>query len=245
MPDPSASAKAGPALPRRFYKLAAVHPGVDGFVLTLDGRPARTPGRASLTLPTAELGAAVAAEWERQGDTIDPSTMPLTRLANSTIDGVAPRAGEVRDEIVRYAGSDLVCYRAGEPQSLVAAQSAAWDPVVAWAREALEARMALAEGVMFVAQPADALARIGEAVAAERSPFRLAALHVLTTLSGSALMALMVAAGRLSVEDAWRAAHVDEFYQESLWGEDLDATRRRERRLDEFRSAAQMLRLAG
>lgn len=243
MPEPGASPRTGPTLPRRFYTKASAEPGEDGFALKLDGRPARTPGRAPLVLPSAALGEAVAAEWDAQVDTIDPGTMPLTKLANSTIDGVVPRVAQVRDEIVRYAGSDLVCYRAGEPDKLVAAQSVVWDPVVAWTRERFGARLALAEGIMFVAQPAEALAPIREALDGEMSPFRLAALNVMTTLSGSALIALMIGAGRLTAADGWRAAHVDELHQESLWGEDLEAMRRRVTREGEFLAAARLLDL--
>jgi chaperone required for assembly of F1-ATPase len=233
-----------PSLPKRFYTRAEAQPGEGGYVLALDGRPARTPGRMPLTLPSQPLADAVAAEWNAQVETIDPATMPLTKLANTAIDGVAERMGEVRDEIVRYAGSDLTYYRAAEPTALVAAQAAAWDPIVAWAREELGARLVLSEGVMFVEQSPAAQDRLRAAVEAETSPFRLAALHVLTTLSGSALLALMHAAGRLGADEAWAAAHVDEFHQERLWGADAEALDRRARREAEFRSASRLLALA-
>ncbi len=237
-------AENGAGATKRFYKQAGFEAGEGGFALTLDGRKARTPGRAPLALPTRPLAEAVAAEWEAQGDSVDPTTMPLTRLANSTIDGVAPRAEEVRADLVRYAGSDLVVYRAAEPEKLVTEQAAAWDPIHAWAHDELGAHFVLSEGVMFVEQPEGALSAIRAELARESSPFALAALHVMTTLTGSVLIALMHAAGRLSVEEAWRAAHADEFFQESRWGEDYEAAERRSRREAEFRAASRFLALA-
>jgi chaperone required for assembly of F1-ATPase len=235
---------ASPGGPKRFYEHAGISETEAGFVLTLDGRPARTPARAPLALPTRALAEAVAAEWDGQGASIDPATMPLTRLANSTIDGVVPRADEVRADLLRYAGSDLVMYRASEPERLVAEQSAAWDPVHAFARDDLGAHFLLSEGVMYVEQPREALAAIEAELAREPSAFVLAALHVMTTLTGSVLIAIMQARGRLSVEDSWVAAHVDEFFQESRWGEDYEASERRGRREAEFRAAARFLELA-
>ncbi len=228
-------------LPKRFYERALAEPGPDGFVLTLDGRPARTPGKAPLVLPSLALADAVAAEWQAQAAAIDPATMPLTRLANTAIDGVAPRADAVRDDIARYAASDLVAYRAGDPERLVAAQAEAWDPVLDWARAALGARFILSQGVMFVEQPETSLARVRERLEAERSPFRLASLHVMTTLTGSILIALMQASGALGADAAWQAAHVDELFQEGRWGTDEDALERRARREAEFAAAARML----
>ena len=230
--------------PKRFYRSAGVEPSEGGFVLTLDGRPARTPARAPLRLPTRALGEAVAAEWDGQGDTIEPASMPLTKLANTAIDGVSKEMDAVRADLARYAGSDLVAYRAGEPDRLVAEQALAWDPVLAFAREELGARFILSEGVTFVTQPEASLEQVRERLAAETSPFALAALHVMTTLTGSVLLALMHAGGRLSGEAAWEAAHVDERYQESRWGQDSEAVARREARRAEFEAASRLYRLA-
>lgn len=231
------------AAPKRFYKEAGLAPAETGFALALDGRQARTPGRSPLVLPTRALAEAVAAEWQAQGEAIDPTTMPLTRLANSAIDGVAPRMEEVRADLLRYAGSDLVVYRAAEPDRLVAEQAAAWDPVHAWARDRIGAHLILSEGVTFVGQPSEATAAVERELGREASPFRLAALHVMTTLTGSILIALMQAAGDLDPGAAWRAAHVDELFQESRWGSDREATERRDRREAEFRAASHMIEL--
>lgn len=232
----------GPS-PKRFYKSAAIEPEGDGFVLALDGRRARTPGRAPLSLPTRPLADAIAAEWNAQGATIEPRSMPLTKIANSAIDGVAPDPEAVAADLARYGGSDLIVYRAGEPEKLVEMQSTAWDPVVLWAKSRLGARLVLRQGLTFVDQPPESLDRIGAAIRA-RSPFRLAALHVMTTLTGSVLVPLMHTAGDLDAEAAWHAAHVDEHFQESRWGQDHEAMERRAFRRAEFDAASRFHRLA-
>jgi len=245
-PNPVRAAQAGmkPALPRRFYKTAGVEEREGVFHLTLDQRTARTPGHHPLALPTRGLAEAVAAEGQKQKEKIDPAAMPVPRLVNSAIDGVSAQMGGVVDDVVKYAGSDLTCYRAGEPTRLVAEQGAAWDPVIAWAREVLGARFSLAEGVMHVAQPAEAVAAVRARVERIRSPFALAALHVMTTLTGSVLIALAHVDGRLDADAAWAAAHADEHYQESVWGEDHEAQERRKRREAEFRAASLVYHLS-
>jgi chaperone required for assembly of F1-ATPase len=148
----------------RFYKSAAATPGEAGFVVTLDGRPVKTPARKPLAAPTLALAEALAAEWAGQGEVIDPAAMPLTRLFNSALDGVAERMEEVEADVVRFAGSDLVCYRAGEPEALVAAQNAAWDPYLSLAKESFGAKFILIEGAMFQAQPEAAIAAVAQGV---------------------------------------------------------------------------------
>jgi len=229
-------------LPKRFYKTVATEDKGRGAVLALDGKPIRTPGKAAFALPSRGLAEAVAAEWRAQGERIDPSTMPLTRLANSAIDGVAGREQAVIEDILAIAGSDLLCYRAQGPRELTAAQTKAWDPVLAWAKQALGAPLVFAEGVVHVVQPEASLTKLRERLAG-RDAFSLAALHVLTALSGSALLALAVALGRLTPEEAWKAAHVDEDFQIGQWGEDEEAKTRRENRRRDFAAAARLLEL--
>jgi chaperone required for assembly of F1-ATPase len=147
---------------------------------------------------------------------------------------------EVRAEIASYAGADLLCYRAGEPEALIEAQATAFDPILEWARETLGARFVLSEGVVHVTQPEPTMQAIEAALNEVEDPFAVAALHVITTLTGSALLALAVARGRLSAADAWRAAHVDEDYQISRWGEDADAATRRAARWREMEAAAKV-----
>jgi chaperone required for assembly of F1-ATPase len=231
------------SLAKRFYRDVAIgDEGGGGASLRLDGKPVRTPGKAPLVLPTRALAEAVAQEWRAQKDRIDPQTMPLTRLANSAIDGVAGREQAVIDDIMAHAGSDLLCYRAQGPRGLVEAQGKHWDPVLAWAREALGAPLVLGEGVIHVAQPDASLARLREQLAG-RDAFSLAALHVMTSLTGSALLPVAVALGRLTPEEAWKAAHVDEDFQVSQWGEDAEAAQRRKNRWRDFAAAARALSL--
>ena len=231
------------SLPKRFYKDVAVKDkGGGGASLMLDGKPVRTPGKAALTLPARALAEAVAAEWRAQGERIDPTTMPLTRLANSAIDGVMGREPAVVDDIARHAGSDLVCYRAEGPKALVEAQRTYWDPLLAFARDELKAPLMLSEGIVHVAQPEASLARIRDGFEG-LDPFRLAALHVMTALTGSALLALAVFREWLTPEEAWDAAHVDEDFQISQWGEDAEAKARREARWRDFEASARLLDL--
>ena len=243
MPDPVRAARghAKPALPRRFYREAAFAPADGGYRLTLDGRPANTPARNPLVLPTRALAEAVAAEWAAQEQSIDPARMPLTRLANTAIDGVAPRRAAVAADLAAYAGTDLLAYRAGEPDRLVAAQAAAWDPILDWARTEFGARLILSEGVMHVEQAPEAVRALAEAVGAVDDPFRLTALHTLTTLTGSLLLALAVLRGRLTAAAAWDAAHVDETYQAEVWGGDSEAEARLAARRTEFEAAASLI----
>ncbi len=198
----------------------------------------RTPAKAKLIVPSLELAQAIAAEWNGQGPIIQPAVMPLTRLANTALDGVARAVPETVAEIAGYAATDLVCYRSPEPEALAAAQAAAFDPVLAFAQEAFGARFVLAGGIMHVAQPEASLAAIRAEVEAFAEPFALTALHALTSLSGSVLIALRLAHGASAAEDAWRSAHVDEDYQISIWGADEEAMRRREARFRDFAAAA-------
>ena len=242
-PDPRRSVRmeAKAQLPRRFYKVAGFAPIEGGFVLTLDGRPARTPAKSPLATPTPDAAEALAAEWAAQGETIQPGTMPLTRLVNTALDGVARNMAAVADEVGRFAGSDLLCYRAGDPARLVARESEMWDPVLDWAREAFGARFILAEGIMFVQQPEASVAAIRDAIGAVDCPYSLAALSTMTSLTGSVLLALAVAHGRLTATEAWAAAHVDEDFQMELWGFDDEALERRARRWTEMEAAALLL----
>ncbi|WP_457092198.1 ATP12 family chaperone protein [Microvirga sp. P5_D2] len=244
-PNPMRAAQAGmkPTLPKRFYKEAGVEERDGLFHLTLDGRVAKTPSKQALAVPTRGLAEAMAQEWAGQEAEIDPATMPVTRIVNSAIDGVSPRQAEVVDDLARYAGSDLVYYRSSEPERLAQAQDAAWNPILDWARDEHGARFSLAEGVMHVTQPDEAIAAVRSLIERVDSPFALAALHVMTTLSGSVLIALAHAKGPLDVDQAWAAAHVDELFQESVWGEDYEAMERRRRREADFRAASEVYRL--
>jgi chaperone required for assembly of F1-ATPase len=227
-------------LPKRFYKSAEHVETEDGFAIHLDGRPVKTPAKSTLLLPTEVLGAAVAAEWEAQEKEINPARMPLTRIANSAQDAVAKRFGDVADDITGFAGNDALCYRADDPESLCDTQRRVWDPVVEWAGDQLGGRFVLIEGIMHTPQDPALLtafrSRIGD-----DSPLRLAGFHTVTTLTGSALLALALREGFLDADNVWTAAHVEEDFNIERWGEDAEAKQIRAYKRSEFDAAALVL----
>jgi len=228
-----------PQRPHRFYASATVAADGEGFAVLLDGRRARTPANEGLVAPTRALAEAIAAEWEKQREVIDPALMPLARLSNSIIDGVAKASARVTAQVAAYLDSDMLCYRADTPQGLVARQAAHWDPVIAWASEVLGAPFIVTPGVTFVAQPQETLRQARAAI--PEDPWRLGAVHAITTLTGSALLALAVLRRRLDVDEAWRAAHVDEDWNMEVWGRDQMALERRAFRFAEMQAATTLL----
>ncbi|MGC1776481.1 MAG: ATP12 family protein [Xanthobacteraceae bacterium] len=225
---------------RRSYGDVGIEEGPSGHCVTVDGKPVRTPARRILAVPSGSLAQAIADEWRAQREVIDPATMPLTRLANAIIDGVADTPGPVAAEIKKYLASDLLFYRADAPQRLRDRQAALWDPILLWAREALGADFKLGEGIVYVAQ-ADAALRAA-AVAMPGDPWLVGALHTVTTLTGSALIALALLRSAITPEQAWQAAHVDEDWNMEQWGRDELALERRVFRFAEFQAAATVLR---
>ena len=232
------------SLPKRFYKEVTTAPEGEGVAVLLDGKPIRTPAKAKLVVPSRALAEDIAEEWRAQTERIDPATMRLTKLANSAIDGVRGREAAVLDDLIAFAGSDLLCYRADAPEGLIAKQNEHWDPVFAWAKQELGAPFRLAQGIDHVPQPQGSLDRIRERLMG-LDAFGLAALHVMTTLTGSALLALAVVLKRLTPDQAWAAAHVDEDWQISQWGEDAEAAQRRARHRQEFDASCRLLDLLG
>lgn len=232
---------------RRFYTKTGVGEHGGGFALLLDGRLAKTPAKSALVLPTLGAAEAVALEWGAQGEEINLASMPLTRIADTAIDGVAFAMEAVAAEIVKYAETDLVCYRASGPQSLVRAEAEAWDPILAFAASRLNARFICSEGITFVAQPAAAIEAVRTKVEDVRhgpaAPFALASLSVMTTLTGSVLIALALTGNAIGLDAAWRAAHVDEDFEIGLWGADEEAMQRRARHFAEMAAADALWRL--
>jgi chaperone required for assembly of F1-ATPase len=223
----------------RFYQAAGVEAAAGGFAVLLDGRGVRTPAKRPLVAPVAAIAQAIAAEWDAQTDAIDPLSMPLTRLANSIVDGVADRRQDVADDIVKYLGSDALFYRADHPAALVARQAAQWDPVLFWAADSLGAHFILAQGILHVRQPEQAIAAARAALPMD--PWRLGALHATTTVTGSALLALALLQRHLATEAVWTAAHVDEDWNAEQWGVDDEAASRRATRFNDFKAAALVL----
>ncbi len=236
--DPQQLVRAqAPQRRKRFYQVAQAIQGPEGFGLTLDGRPARTPARRLLAVPSKLIAEAMAVEWNAQRDDIDPARMPVTRLVNSALDGVATMPNAVAEDAARYARSDLICYRADAPQRLVDWQNARWDPVLGWVQREWDARFTTSQGIVFTEQPEASIEAIRRAVARIESPLALAGLHAMTTLTGSVLLALAVSHGHLGARDAWAAAHVDEDFQAEVWGADDEALQRRASRWAEMQAA--------
>ena len=225
---------------KRFYTQAGVVEGTGGFAITLDDKPVRTPSGRALAAPIREIADAIAAEWEAQAEFIDPLTMPMTRFANSVVDAVVDRVEAVTDDVAKYLGSDLLFYRAGHPEALVAREGAHWDPIVFWAAGALGAHFILAEGIVHVRQPEPAIAAARAALPGD--PWSIAAMHVVTTLTGSALLALALLRGVLDADQVWNAAHVDEDWNIEQWGVDEEVAARRRARLVDFRAAAGIIK---
>ncbi|MBM2577100.1 ATPase [Jannaschia sp. Os4] len=221
--------------PKRFWTDATVEAVPGGWAVRLDGRPVRTPLKTEVVVPTRALAEGMAAEWRAQEERIDPLSMPLTRAANATLDKVVPQRAEVAAMLAEYGGSDLVSYRAAAPAGLVARQTGTWDPVVEW-MAGRGMPMALAEGVMPVAQPAATLAAMRAEVDAV-DPWTLTALHEFVTLSGSLALGLAVLHGRLAPEAAWEASRLDETWQAEQWGEDEEEAARVARKRAEFLQA--------
>ena len=240
--DPQESVRRATRRPqrKRVYTSAGVGEADGEYAITLDGKPIRTPSGRQVIVPARAIADAIAAEWNAQAETIDPLTMPLTRLANSVVEGVVDKIDAVADDIAKYLGSDLLFYRAGHPEALVAREAAHWDPILFWAADTLGAHFILAEGIVHVRQPETAIAAARAALPADA--WSIAALHVLTSLTGSALLALALFHDVIDQDQVWAAAHVDEDWNSEKWGVDEEVAARRAARLVDFRAAASILK---
>lgn len=229
---------------KRFYKQALPVVVEGGHGVTLDDRPVRTPARALLAVPTPALADAIAGEWNDQSDFIDPRAMPLTGLANAAIDRIAPDAVAFSASLARYAESDLLAYRADGPVDLVRRQAGVYDPLLAWARSRYDVGFELIIGISHRPQPRQTLERI-RAAYATLDAFRLAALHPIVTITGSAVVGLAVLAGEIGHEAAYMAGQLEELWQLEHWGEDPIAEAGLADRRRALESAARFLSLLG
>lgn len=227
---------------KRFYTDAGVVPADGGWGVTLDGRPVRTPARAALVVPARALADAVAGEWTAQVGEIKPATMPLTGLSNAAIDRVGPERESFAASLAAYAATDLLAYRAEAPGPLVARQSEAWDPLLAWATARYDVALVTTTAIQHVAQPPGALARIATAYAA-LDPFQLAALSLVVTITGSAIIGLAFAEGYIDAAGAWSAGHLDELWQAEQWGADPLAAAAQAERQASLAAAERLLAL--
>jgi chaperone required for assembly of F1-ATPase len=190
-------------------------------------------------LPLAD---ALAAEWQAQDGVIEPSTMPLTQLAVTATDRVAPQRAAVVEDLLNYAETDLVCYRAAGPADLVCEQQRCWQPIVDWLAERWHAPLRIVVGVIPIAQPPSAITALRDALA-DRGDLELTALASVVQASGSLAIGLALADGRLDADGACAVALLDEEYQAHHWGRDEAAERRRARVRDEIRAGRRLMDL--
>jgi chaperone required for assembly of F1-ATPase len=228
---------------KRFYKEVAASAAADGgYTVLLDGKAVKTLKRAVLTLPNLPLAEAIAEEWRAQSETLDTQTMPLTRLAFAAIDVVTPERERVAEQVLKYAETDLLSYRAEDPPELVVRQAHLWDPLLDWAAETYGARLKVGSGIPHVPQPPEAIAELKQAIA-RYDEFELAGLHTATTITGSLILALAFAEEEASAEEAFAAATLDEIFQAEKWGRDTEAEKRRRHLLFELTAVERFLRL--
>lgn len=227
---------------KRFWKDVAAAAEGDGWGVTLDGKPLRTPARAALVVPSDALARAIAEEWRTAEATVDPRAMVLTGLANAAIDRVAPDRAGFAEGIANYAEADLACYRAEGPRPLAERQAAAWDALLSWARRRFDVDFAVTTGLLHVAQPPATVERLAHAVAT-LDAFRLAGLSPLVTIGGSLIAALAVLEKALSPDAAWAGVSVDDAWQLEQWGADAEAEAALAGRKRDFMAAARFLEL--
>ena len=229
--------------PKRFWKETAVAEDDGGYTVRLDGKPVKTPAKAPLILPTRAMAEAVAAEWQAQEGEIRPEKMPMARFAHSAIDKLTLQFDAVAEIVAAYGASDLICYRAETPERLVARQAEGWDPLIAWADEALGAPLRTGTGVIHVEQPAESLVALSRAVH-DFTPFELAGLHDLVAISGSLVLGLAVARGRLTPDEAFDLSRIDEHWQAELWGHDAESAAAEALKRADHAAAADFFRLS-
>lgn len=228
---------------KRFWEKVAIEPSENGFRVVLDGRPVRTPAKSVLIVPSEAIGRAIAAEWEAQVEIVDPTSMPWTRSANAALDKVATQRDEVIDHLASYAGTDLLCYRASDPESLIKRQAKMWDPLLDWAKSRYSVSFQVTSGVMPILQPEETLGRLREEML-EMTDFQLTGFHDLVTLSGSYVLALAVAERVGEAGDLWPVSRLDEDWQAEQWGKDEEAEEHAEIKRQAFEHAANIYHFA-
>jgi chaperone required for assembly of F1-ATPase len=228
---------------KRFYKKVSVAPVEGGFAVLLDGKPVKTPARNVLALPSEKLASAIAAEWQAQETEVVATSMPLLRLANSVIDGVATNRDAVIDAILRFGENDLLCYRAHQPPELAMRQREGWDPLLDWVRQKHGVQMTVADGLTHIDQTPPALAGLRRAMG-PFDAFALGGLHVVASITGSTVLALAVAEGFISGARAFELSRIDETYQAEKWGKDSEAVKRATALAHELDKAVELMDLA-
>lgn len=213
---------------KKFYKAAEAGTAPGGYVVRLDGKPFRTPLKNLVLLESKPLAEAVAEEWARQGDNVQPLSMPMTLLANTMTDKTKGEGRqEVSDRLLEYGSSDLVCYFATHPAELVKRHQEHWQPLVLWMEEAYGITFKIVSGIQYHHQPQESLDKL-ETLLESLSPADFTVVQAAAATAGSLVIALALLQGRLLPENAYQASCVDEIYQLEMWGEDAEAQKRLE-----------------
>jgi chaperone required for assembly of F1-ATPase len=215
---------------KRFWDTASVEWIEGGHAILLDGKPMRLPSGSKLMVGPARLARAIAEEWQAagggRGGEMSFKETPLTRLAGTALERVAPDPAPVVRAIARYGETDLLCYRAETPEKLVQRQHQQWQPWLDWAALAYDAPLRVTTGVGYVKQHRDSIAALRRAVAALDAD-ALAGLGIAVPALGSLVLGLALAAGEMDANTAFSLGALDELFQAEQWGGDYEAVDRR------------------
>ena len=227
---------------KRFYKKVEVSSTHEGFLITLDTKALLSPGKSKLVLPTKALADAIADEWGNQATNIIPSTMPFMTLSATAIDRVRPKPNDTIDEILNFLQTDLLCYRAEEPEALVLEQDQLWKPLLDWCEGLLGSAFNVTSGIMPVMQTPKLISS-AQKILESYNEFELLGLHQFTSISGSAVIGLSLLEHQIELEAACQAAFVDDYFQINNWGEDAEASLRIANRRREMLEIKEFLKL--
>ena len=218
---------------KRFYKEVTTAQKDGGWRVLLDGRGIKTAGGRPQVLPSTAMAEAMAAEWRAQGEELDTATFPLRDLADFAIDAMATDPALALREILPYAETDTLCYRADPEDALYQRQLSVWEPLLVEAEARHGLTFPRVSGILHKPVPPETLTRL-EAMIADKDAFTLAALRMLSSLAASLTIALAAIEPRADAEALWKAANLEEDWQVELWGEDWEAAERRAARFEAF-----------
>ncbi|NVD45431.1 ATP12 family protein [Qipengyuania atrilutea] len=221
---------------KRFYKAVTVQPNEGGYAVALDGRLVKTQTGRPQVVPSAATAELLAAEWERQGETIEPKSFRHRDMADYAIDMIAQDRRRSIDKLLSYGETDTLCYRADPDEALYARQQEEWEPILSALEDRLGITMTRVSGVMHKAQGESALARLREEVEG-LDDFTLAALETMASLAASLTAALGAMQDDADAGAIWDAAQLEERWQIEQWGEDAEAARRMAERREAFMAA--------
>lgn len=234
---------AEPETVKRFYKLVDVAKADGGWRVTLDGRNVRTAGGNAQIVPTRALAEAMAREWADQGEEIDTTRFFFRDLADYALDVVEAGKPAIVGELLPYAETDTLCYRADPDEPQYAPQAAVWEPLLTAAEVRHGVRFERVSGIIHRPQPPATLAKLRTVLEAQDA-FALAALKTLASLATSLTIALAALEENADAEALWNATNFEEDWQAEQWGHDALAQERRELRGQAFMAARTFALLA-